>query len=137
MGNDDCKSGFILDGTPRTPEEAGILDTLLSKNGDNVTLLIELNVFDDVALARICGRWLHKPSGRLYHVDFSPPKSYNGGIPTAQNMKDDVTGEQLTQRGDDQGGEEVQTKRLRHYHDQTALVVMHYRAMKSCKVAWI
>ena len=41
---------------------------------------------DDVLEARICGRWVHKASGRSYHVTNKPPKSYTGGDATAENM---------------------------------------------------
>merc|ERR1712046_14342 len=99
----DCGFGFILDGFPRTLEQAKALDSMLaSKNGgEKVTSVIEMNVPDSVLEERICGRWIHKASGRSYHVKFAPPKSFTGGDPTPENMKDDETGEPLMQRADD------------------------------------
>ena len=64
-------------------------------------------------------------SGRSYHVKFSPPKSYDGSSPpTAENMRDDETGEPLMQRADDT--EEALTKRLQGYHEQTVPILEHY-----------
>ena len=99
---DDCKTGFILDGFPRTVEQAVALDKMLKEFDDAVSKIIELNVPDEVLEDRICGRWIHKASGRSYHVKNCPPKSYNGtDKPTVENMKDDETGEALYQRPDD------------------------------------
>ena len=71
-----------------------------------------------VLTERICGRWMHKSSGRSYHVKFAPPKSYDGSSPpTAGNMLDDETGEPLYQRADDT--EEALKTRLVNYHAQT------------------
>ena len=99
---DDCKTGFILDGFPRTVDQAKALDEMLAGLGDSVSKIIELNVPDELLIDRICGRWIHKASGRSYHVKNCPPKSYNGtDEPTAENMKDDETGEALYQRPDD------------------------------------
>ena len=80
----------------------------------------------DAALTvRICGRWVHKESGRSYHVKFAPPKSLTeGDAPTAENMLDDETGEPLMQRADDT--EEALAKRLEGYHAQTVPILAHY-----------
>ena len=67
---------------------------------------------------RICGRWIHKKSGRSYHVKFAPPKSYDGvSKPSVENMKDDATGEALMQRPDDTA--EALVKRMAGYHAET------------------
>ena len=54
-----------------------------------------LEVPDEVLTERICGRWVHKASGRSYHAKFAPPKSLNGAAPSEATMLDDETGEAL------------------------------------------
>merc|ERR1712054_419417 len=102
-------------------------DKLLATNGDSVSLLIEFNVPFDILEERICGRWIHKASGRAYHVKFAPPKSMQldeNKKPIASSMKDDETGEPLMQRGDDTAAALV--TRLQAYHSQTEPVLKHY-----------
>jgi len=124
----DCGWGFILDGFPRTLPQAQALDAMLSKGmNEKVNAVVELHVPDEVLEERICGRWIHKKSGRSYHVKFSPPKSYDGkSKPSAQNMMDDATGEPLFQRPDDTA--EALVNRLVSYHKQTVPVLGHYKA---------
>lgn len=96
----ECAKGFILDGFPRTVAQAKALDTMLSAEGEKVNCVIALSVPDSVLEERICGRWIHKESGRSYHATFKglQPKSLPAGAkPTKDNMKDDVTGEPLMQ----------------------------------------
>ena len=69
-----------------------------------------------VSVKRICGRWFHLASGRSYHEEFHPPR-----VPG----KDDITGEALVRRGDD--NPEVLTKRLEQYHSLTAPLVGYYQ----------
>merc|ERR1712046_319372 len=98
----DCGWGFILDGFPRTLPQARALDEMLQKSGEKVNAVVEMHVPDSILEERICGRWMHKKSGRSYHVKFAPPKSYDGqSPPSTQNMLDDETGEPLFQRPDD------------------------------------
>lgn len=77
---------------------------------------VELQIDDGLLVSRITGRLIHPASGRSYHKIFNPPK---------QEMKDDVTGEPLIQRSDD--NEEALKKRLTTYHQQTTPVVDYYR----------
>jgi adenylate kinase len=126
--NEDCQWGFILDGFPRTLAQAKALDDMLSKEGAVVTKVIELQVPDQVLEERICGRWIHKQSGRSYHVKYAPPKSMEtdkDGIPVAESMKDDETGDALIQRPDDTASALV--KRLQGYHGDTVPILDHYR----------
>ena len=63
--------GFILDGFPRTLVQAKALDKMLAEEGAAVSKVIELSVPDEILEERICGRWIHKKSGRSYHVKVS------------------------------------------------------------------
>ena len=124
---DDCKLGFILDGFPRTLAQAKALDKMLAEEGASVTKVIELDVPDSVLEERICGRWIHKKSGRSYHVKYAPPKSmkkdWSGKI-KEDTMLDDVTNEPLIQRPDDTATALV--KRLSSYHGETVPILKHY-----------
>lgn len=115
---DDCKKGFLLDGFPRTVDQARGLDALLGFEA--VSLVINLDVPDDVLEERICGRWIHPPSGRSYHVTYKPPKSLKDGT-----LLDDDTGEPLIQRKDDT--KEALASRLTTYHQMTKPVLDHYK----------
>ena len=87
--------------------------------------MLALEVPDEVLTERICGRWVHKASGRSYHVKFAKPKSLSeGATPSEETMLDDETGEALMQRADDT--EEALAKRLSGYHAQTVPILEHY-----------
>lgn len=127
IAEEDCKFGFILDGFPRTLVQAKALDKMLAEEGACVTKVIELQVPDSVLEERICGRWIHKKSGRSYHVKYAPPKSMKVGAdgePLKESMADDQTGESLMQRPDDTASALV--KRLQGYHSETVPILTHY-----------
>lgn len=119
----DCGGGFILDGFPRTLEQAKLLDESLKPEA--VSVVVALDVGDDVLVERICGRWVHKASGRSYHVKFNPPKSLGDKDPSSETMLDDETGDVLVQRADDT--EEALKSRLASYHSMTVPLLEHYK----------
>jgi adenylate kinase len=125
----DCRFGFILDGFPRTIEQAKALDAMLAEEGASVTKVVELQVPDQILEERICGRWIHKSSGRSYHIKFAPPKSMKlnptTGHPIPETMLDDITKEPLMQRPDDTAAALV--KRLQGYHGETVPILEHYK----------
>ncbi|KAL3683410.1 hypothetical protein R1sor_001432 [Riccia sorocarpa] len=110
-----CNKGFILDGFPRTVVQAQKLDEMLSKRGEKLDKVLNFNIADTILEERIAGRWIHPASGRSYHTKFAPPKT--PGI-------DDVTGEKLIQRKDDNIS--VLKSRLETFHKQTAPVIAYY-----------
>jgi len=122
----DCAAGFILDGFPRTIEQAKALDRLLARKGECINNVMVMNIPDEVLYDRIPTRWIHKQSGRVYNVKTKPPRSQksdaNGVI--VESLKDDQTGEQLIQRKDDT--KEALVNRLKIYHSETEPIVGHY-----------
>ena len=112
---DDCNSGFLFDGFPRTiPQAEALRDA-----GVDIDVVLEIDVPNDEIVRRLSGRRVHLDSGRVYHVEFNPP---------AQEGLDDETGEPLIQRDDDT--EETVRKRLSVYHEQTLPLVSFYTEME-------
>ena len=91
------------------------LDELLESRKTQLNSVIEFSIDDEVLVRRICGRLLHESSGRTYHEEFYPPK---------KPMTDDVTGEPLKRRPDD--NPEALRTRLETYHKQTTPLVDYY-----------
>ena len=130
---DDCRNGALLDGFPRTLAQATALDAMLSENGENVSSVLAIEVPHEILEERICGRWMHKASGRSYHVTFAPPKSLpKGATPSAKNMLDDVTGDPLYQRSDDTAS--ALKTRLASYSSKTVPILQHYEAKSGTRV---
>lgn len=112
----DCKHGFLFDGFPRTLEQADSL----KKSGIKIDYVIEIDVPDELIIKRLSGRRVHVASGRTYHLDYQP--SLVDGI-------DDITGEPLIQRSDD--NEDTIRKRLEIYNQQTLPLIDYYKKDKS------
>jgi adenylate kinase len=108
--SDDPSASFILDGFPRTVGQASQLDNLIPIN-----LVVSLKTPFEVILERIAGRWVHAPSGRVYNTTFNAPK-----VPG----KDDITGEPLTKRADDD--EETWKARLKKFEETSEPLLEHY-----------
>ena len=89
---------------------------MLQDKGKKLQHAVELQIDDSLLVSRITGRLVHPASGRSYHKIFNPPK---------EAMKDDITGEPLIQRSDDNA--EALKKRLVTYHEQTYPVVSYYQ----------
>lgn len=89
---------------------------MLAERNQKLQHAVELEIDDGLLVSRITGRLVHPASGRSYHKEFNPPK---------ETMKDDITGEPLVQRSDDNA--DALKKRLVTYHEQTAPVVGYYK----------
>jgi adenylate kinase len=125
----DCAGGFLFDGFPRTLAQA----EAMKNAGLQIDYVLEIAVPDEEIIQRMSGRRVHPASGRTYHVKFNPPKAAN---------KDDLTGEALILRQDDQP--ETVMERLQVYHAQTQPLIEYYskwhgtgdpKAPKHCKVS--
>lgn len=116
ISQDDCSSGFLFDGFPRTIPQAQAMVSA----GVEIDDVVEISVVDEEIVARLSGRRVHPGSGRVYHVQFNRP---------LKEGLDDITGEPLVQRDDDT--EETVRKRLEIYHEQTSPLIDFYQNMKS------
>jgi adenylate kinase len=112
LQQEDCANGYLLDGFPRTIPQADSM----KRNEIDVDFVVELKVDDEEIIKRMSGRRAHLASGRTYHIVYNPPKE--DGI-------DDLTGEPLVQRDDDQ--EETVRNRLEVYHQQTEPLIDYYQ----------
>jgi len=111
----DDYGSFILDGFPRTVKQAEALDELLARVEKPLTKVIQFGVDHDTLVRRLTGRWSNPRTGRVYHVEFNPPKVHGF---------DDEDGGPLVQRIDDT--RDVVEKRLQIYADQTKALKEYY-----------
>lgn len=115
LSRPDCDEGAVLDGFPRTVDQAEALGDLLEKFNGGVNLVPYIKVPDEVLVERLSGRWM-SPSGRVYHEKYNPP---------TVKWIDDIDGSQLYQREDDKP--ETVRHRIEVYNEQTAPLIAYYR----------
>ncbi|KAJ7235463.1 adenylate kinase-domain-containing protein [Mycena haematopus] len=115
---------WILDGFPRTVGQGKLLDAHLEKQGTPLSLVVNLNVPDEVILSRISDRWVHLPSGRVYNLSYNPPKV---------DGFDDETGEPLTKRPDD--NPEIFARRLTQFYASTSPLLEYYSTSTAAPTA--
>lgn len=117
LAQDDCKKGFILDGFPRTSDQAAALEVMLKDLGLPLDGVVNIEVPDSLLVERAEGRRVCRGCGATYHVKFDPPKT--------EGVCDKCGGE-LYQRSDDTAAK--LTVRLQEYHSKTAQVLDFYRS---------
>lgn len=116
LSQPDCQSGCLLDGFPRTLQQAHTLDDALQTQGKRIERVVSISVERTELLRRLGGRWLCRQCGASYHAVSAPPKAPG---------KCDRCGGELYQRADDT--EETAKNRLDVYDRQTAPLVDYYR----------
>ena len=119
---DDCKDGYILDGFPRTLNQAHMLDELAERQGKGI-LLIRIVVNEDVLFKRLTGRWICTKCGEIYNIYFRPAKC-EGFC--------DLDGGPLKQRDDEKP--EVITRRFEEYWATAAMIDYYKRSGRLIEV---
>ncbi|MEA2234950.1 MAG: adenylate kinase [Solirubrobacteraceae bacterium] len=115
IGSTEAEDGFVLDGFPRTVGQADSLAEGMKSMDRDLTAAILIDVPDEDVLRRMSGRRVSVKTGRVYHVEFDPPKHED---------RCDVDGSRLVQRDDDKP--ETVKKRLDVYHEQTEPLINYY-----------
>ncbi len=115
MAKEDCERGFILDGFPRTIDQADALGNMLRKLGRNIDFVLNMSVSENKLIRRIAGRRSCRHCGSVYNIYFNPPEK--GGIC-------DDCGDKLIQRRDD--SKSVVMNRLKIYNEQTKPLIDYY-----------
>lgn len=112
LSKKDCLNGYVLDGFPRTINQAKIMDKYTLK----IDYVFELLISKKIILKRMLGRQIHIPSGRIYHKIYNPPINKN---------KDDITGEELITRKDDT--KKIILERLYEYNFFKKKIMQYYK----------
>ncbi len=108
LQKDDCKNGAVLDGFPRTADQADALTELLAELGSEIAIVPYIKVRDSEVVERLSGRRTDKQTGKIYHLKYNPPPQ----------------GADLEHRKDDQ--EDTIRDRLEEYHNKTAPLIAYY-----------
>jgi adenylate kinase len=119
LSREDCSTGAVLDGFPRTIAQAENLDDLLANMNEQITVVPYIRVDSEILLKRLAGRWTCRASGHVFHELFSPPLV--SGVC-------DHDGSELYQRDDDTA--ETHRRRIEVYAKQTAPLLDYYRDKK-------
>lgn len=115
VAKEDCNSGYVLDGFPRTIPQAQVLDKAVMELGEKIDYAINVEVPDENIIRRMSGRRACLACGATYHVEHIPPKK--DGVC-------DRCGSELVLRDDDQA--QTVKKRLDVYHEQTQPLIEYY-----------
>jgi len=115
IDSDEGQDGFLLDGFPRTTEQAEMLDRALGEHGRSLTAALLIDVPDEEVIRRLSGRRICVKNQHVYHIEFDPPK--DDGVC-------DQDGSRLIQRDDDKP--ETIRNRLAVYHEQTEPLIEYY-----------
>ncbi|MBN1257077.1 MAG: adenylate kinase [Planctomycetes bacterium] len=111
LKQDDAKSGFLLDGFPRTRAQAEALDEALNQAGKAIDAVVFVDVPDKTVVERITGRRSDPETGAIYHLQFNPPPP--------------EVADRVIQRDDDTEG--AVKVRLEKYHNETEPIIPFYR----------
>ena len=117
LSQGDCARGCLLDGFPRTLEQATALDEALAQKGKGIDKVLYIQVPQNELVSRLAGRWNCRQCGSVYQERFQPPR---------QAGRCDQCGGELYQREDDRP--ETVRRRLEVYLEQTAPLIDYYRA---------
>ena len=115
LAEDDCAKGFILDGLPRTIGQADALEAILAEQGKQLDKVVNIDVPEELLIARLCGRRVCRNCSQTYHLENNPP--------TEAGRCDECGGE-LYQRADD--SEETIKNRLEVYRAQLEPLIAYY-----------